>query len=228
VTESITEPARSAGHETCNHRIYGLNCEEFERLLERADGHCELCGIAVTETPRGLLVVDHDGRYGWSAVRGMICDKCNAHMRRVDSGERKVDPAARHYCKNAWFTQVSAYRAGLSPIRRWEHPDWELWRGFGALADRKRVTILRHFVAWYCGKRRECPKPGQPFVPVESAEEEAQEEAVGDLAAMQAAIDGLARDVKRGAARLTALEAQAVASREYRREPYPDVLTVEF
>jgi hypothetical protein len=91
---------------SCQHDLYRLSCEEFEALRRRADGKCEICRIPEAETPRGLLCIDHDGRYSWWAVRGLLCDKCNALMSRIDNGERKGDPRATAYYLNAWFLRV--------------------------------------------------------------------------------------------------------------------------
>lgn len=81
----------TSGHETCHHKIYGLTCLQFEELLRRASGRCERCSIPAEAVYRGKLVIDHEGRIAWEAVRGLLCQKCNAHMRRVDRGERPVD-----------------------------------------------------------------------------------------------------------------------------------------
>jgi hypothetical protein len=81
----------TAGHETCHHRMYGLACVHYEALLARAAGRCELCSIPASAVYRGKLVIDHEGRIGWHAIRGLLCQRCNAHMRRIDSGERPID-----------------------------------------------------------------------------------------------------------------------------------------
>ena len=86
-------------HLTHHHRAYGLTCEEFEALLDRADRKCERCGVQPEPIGRIVriagLFVDHNHTTG--AIRGMLCTRCNAHMRRVDSGERPVDEATARY-----------------------------------------------------------------------------------------------------------------------------------
>lgn len=85
----MTDP--TPGHETCHHRLYALTCNQFEALLARAAGRCELCCKPAAAEYNGKLVIDHESRIGWEAVRGMLCQKCNAHMRHVDQAERPMD-----------------------------------------------------------------------------------------------------------------------------------------
>ncbi len=89
-------------HGTCHHGVYGLTCAGFEALWERAGGKCEICGTAAADTPRHKLCIDHDPRYGFEAVRGLLCDRCNSLMSFVDRG-RKRDPRAYRYYARAWF-----------------------------------------------------------------------------------------------------------------------------
>lgn len=97
-------------HSSCHHWTFSLTCEEFDGLRERAAGRCELCGIAEADTPRGVLCIDHDTRYDPRAVRGLICDKCNSHLRFVENGTRPLDAQVRAYYRNAWFLWVNAHR----------------------------------------------------------------------------------------------------------------------
>lgn len=143
--------------------MYGLSCQEYDRLAERAAGRCEICGLPEGETPRGTLCIDHDQRYGYTAVRGLICDKCNAHMQRVDAGERPSDRAEREYCRRAWFVEVNEHRRGVSPLLV-VHPDWDLWKRFGKAAG-DRTTVTRALYAWYLrvpgAKLPKRPTPGE-------------------------------------------------------------------
>lgn len=104
-----------SNHATCQHVAYRLTCDDYDFLLKRAQGKCEICRIPAVETPRGSLGIDHDHRYGFLAVRGLLCDKCNAYMRRVDNGERDRDSRVTSYYTNAWFVTVlhQRHRANL-------------------------------------------------------------------------------------------------------------------
>ena len=52
-------------------RTYGITVEEFDALVEHADGRCPICLKPFKGTP----VVDHDHRDGH--VRGVLCTHCN-------------------------------------------------------------------------------------------------------------------------------------------------------
>lgn len=90
-------------HNTCQHRLYSLGCEEYEQLLMRASGQCEICGKQAAAEYGGKLAIDHDGRVNCRAVRGMVCRKCNAHLRRVDARERPAGAEALVYLASAWY-----------------------------------------------------------------------------------------------------------------------------
>lgn len=54
-------------------RAYGINEEEYSRMLIAAAGRCEICGDAMT-TPH----IDHCHNTG--RVRGLLCETCNLHL----------------------------------------------------------------------------------------------------------------------------------------------------
>lgn len=92
------------GHATCHHKIYGLDCAQYDRILARADGHCEICGTHVSETPDNRLGIDHDhrGGNGWNHVRGMLCTKCNCNLKYGERGDRPHTNAELAYLAKAW------------------------------------------------------------------------------------------------------------------------------
>jgi hypothetical protein len=85
-----------------------MRCPEYDALLARAGGRCEMCGSKESETPRGRLVIDHKHRTIGMQVRGLICDHCNAVMGRYDAG-RRISPAeadaCRAYAAASWHQQ---------------------------------------------------------------------------------------------------------------------------
>jgi hypothetical protein len=71
-----------ATHASHVKRTYGLDYEEYERLLAFQGGRCYVCG----QVPRARrLAVDHDHETG--AVRGLLCANdefgCNVSLRRL-------------------------------------------------------------------------------------------------------------------------------------------------
>lgn len=93
--------------------MYRLTCEEFDALYTYAEGCCQICRTPEAETKAGRLGIDHARDYAYRAVRGLLCDKCNALMRRVDNRERR-DARARRYMYDAWFVR----ELGRQPLRR--------------------------------------------------------------------------------------------------------------
>lgn len=68
----------------CTHTLYGLTCEAYDALRDRADDACEICRTPDHQTTRGKLVIDHFQGAGLFFVRGLLCDKCNSVMSRHD------------------------------------------------------------------------------------------------------------------------------------------------
>lgn len=99
----VTKRERRTTHPTHCHDVYGLSCADYDALLERAAGACELCRRPWSAENRVKPQVDHDhyALDGWTGVRGIVCAKCNAHMRRVDLGERPIDARTKRYLDRA-------------------------------------------------------------------------------------------------------------------------------
>lgn len=103
---------RRSGHCTI-HKNYSLSCADFDALLERSAGCCELCGAEARR-----LVIDHDHRYGDAAVRGLVCYRCNKYLGTFDNllAFQVIKP--RHpgrwfesYMRRAWFAREVQIRA---------------------------------------------------------------------------------------------------------------------
>ena len=96
----------SASGNPCHHFVYHrLTCDQYDELLARAGGHCEMCGTAESETGGQRLVVDHfqSGQSRIRVIRGMVCDACNSAMSCLDGNKRwgprrgVLEPQARAY-----------------------------------------------------------------------------------------------------------------------------------
>lgn len=64
----------------CSHRRYLLDCDGYDALVRHADGRCQICGRTGAETGHGYLVIDHDDKLGYGAVRGLLCNRCNTQL----------------------------------------------------------------------------------------------------------------------------------------------------
>ena len=102
-------------HRRCYHwQELRLPCESFERLLQRAAGRCEVCGIRGGDLRKGRLYIDHQHGCGWirdgeHTVRGMVCPRCNSHLRLVDAGRRRATPEQERYLRNSWYLYEFGY-----------------------------------------------------------------------------------------------------------------------
>lgn len=90
-------------HEQCTrHRNYKLSCEQFEGLLRRSGGSCEICRRPLARARGGNLAIDHCGPL-W-AVRGLLCNGCN---KTLGDGENGWGEGAE-YLANTWWKQQCA------------------------------------------------------------------------------------------------------------------------
>lgn len=83
---------------SCQHKAYRMTCAEYDALLIEADGKCQHCGKR-----SDALVIDHDHRFDFTAVRGLVCPSCNTKLTKVDEGKvRDIEPRTARYLANAW------------------------------------------------------------------------------------------------------------------------------
>lgn len=103
---------QTAEHATCTrHRSYMLYCEDWDEILKRSGGKCELCGADGRDLAWGRLHIDHEHHVGKWAVRGLLCDACN-HKLRIDRRIPQTD-AIKRYLENAWYRK-EIERLGLT------------------------------------------------------------------------------------------------------------------
>lgn len=69
-----TEKGKRSSANTKLKRRFGITLEEYEAMVEKAGGKCEICGTALSYNDH-RLVVDHDHENG--GIRGILCKACN-------------------------------------------------------------------------------------------------------------------------------------------------------
>lgn len=91
------------GHRGCvKHRNYHLTCVEYDRLILRSAGICDIC----CRLPKYWLVIDHDHRLGRRAVRGTLCERCNTRLGKIEAGSRKPEEAELAYLTRPWHATL--------------------------------------------------------------------------------------------------------------------------
>lgn len=95
------------GHWTCQHRLYRLNCAEYDELYEHAQGRCEICGIKEAFAPQRKLFIDHDHALGDAdSVRGLLCGRCNTGIDR--KFKPMTGPDIDAYLSGPWHARPRA------------------------------------------------------------------------------------------------------------------------
>lgn len=105
-----TETRHHPEGKTCWHFTrYKLTCDEYDALLARAAGRCEICGTPEGRTVQRRLVIDHfHGKNRTSFVRGLLCDRCNNEVMACIDGlrpwgaYRELEAMGREYEANSW------------------------------------------------------------------------------------------------------------------------------
>jgi hypothetical protein len=138
-----------SGMKCTGHKRYLLTCDEYDALWARAGGACEACGF-VPDCRERHLVIDHDHKYGTSAVRGLICQWCNSALGRLETPD--INPAfgsgpGKHftsYLRRAWFVrrhEPGQQRTMLNRLRL--SAELKIWRRWNkALSGRARDALV--------------------------------------------------------------------------------------
>lgn len=96
----------------CGHKVYGLSCQDYDRLVADAKGSCQICDVKPEQTKHGFLVVDHDAKVGDWAVRGLLCSRCNTQL---DSHVHVLDSKrVARYLSRPWY-RARLEELGLPP-----------------------------------------------------------------------------------------------------------------
>jgi hypothetical protein len=99
-------------HSSCYHVGYSLSCAEYDDLIRLAKGSCKIC-----KTPTDSLSIDHDHGLGTWAVRGLLCQRCNQHMKLAERGLRRMTAPMARYLANAWHKRQASSAAKAARVR---------------------------------------------------------------------------------------------------------------
>lgn len=77
---------------------YGMPEGEYDAMLARQGGTCAICHVLPEKSGKGVLHIDHDHATG--TVRGLLCNRCNSALERVEIA--------------GWHERALAYLEGAS------------------------------------------------------------------------------------------------------------------
>lgn len=87
--EKAKKSARDWRSRNPNHRrrdllrkSYGIEPEDYDRLLAEQDGRCAICGTTEPDAGKAFLCVDHVA--GTLVIRGLLCSRCNSAIGFLD------------------------------------------------------------------------------------------------------------------------------------------------
>jgi hypothetical protein len=116
----------SASGNPCHHFVYHrLTCDQYDELLARAGGRCEMCETVESDTGGQRLVVDHFESYQprIRVIRGMVCDACNSTLSCLDGNKRwgprrdVLEPRARAYQTRVLRDHSQAELAAIESVQ---------------------------------------------------------------------------------------------------------------
>jgi len=62
---------------------YGTTEAEHDAMFEAQRGLCAICELPAAESAKGVLHIDHNHATG--RVRGLLCNRCNSAIERLDA-----------------------------------------------------------------------------------------------------------------------------------------------
>lgn len=73
-------------------REYGITEADYDRMLAEQGGRCAICAATECGGGRARFCIDHDHETG--AVRGLLCNRCNAAIGRMEDSADLLARAA--------------------------------------------------------------------------------------------------------------------------------------
>jgi hypothetical protein len=80
VSEEARHRPNKSEYSTKIKRVYGIDLNEYHRMLLEQDGGCKICGAKKPANNREYFCIDHCHTTG--KVRGLLCNDCNVGIAR--------------------------------------------------------------------------------------------------------------------------------------------------
>lgn len=68
---------------------YGIEKEDYEKILQHQNNKCAVCNIHINEYKKTRFDIDHNHKSG--AVRGLLCNSCNAGIGNFQDDETIIE-----------------------------------------------------------------------------------------------------------------------------------------
>lgn len=92
--KAVHERRRQTGRRREAYRKYGMQLEDYVRMLKKQAGSCAICGSTVSGGRGGRMQVDHCHNTG--KVRGLLCARCNRGLACFKDSANLLRLAARY------------------------------------------------------------------------------------------------------------------------------------
>ena len=86
-----TRRARRSKHNTHLEKAYGINIDDYDKILDSQRGKCAICKGG---TSKRHFAVDHNHKNG--NIRGLLCARCNSGLARFMDNIALLRRAARY------------------------------------------------------------------------------------------------------------------------------------
>lgn len=75
---------------------YGLTLDQYNKLLEKQDYRCAICGVEHKEEKGKQLVIDHNHSTAVTDIRGLLCNACNLGLGIFKDNVSVLEKAAKY------------------------------------------------------------------------------------------------------------------------------------
>lgn len=95
IRERKKKPSKEKSAEYNMRWHYGVEIEDFNRVLLEQNGLCAICSIKLDRSNRSTVPsIDHDHRDG--SFRGILCHRCNVSLGLMDENPETLRSAIRY------------------------------------------------------------------------------------------------------------------------------------